>query len=82
MNIPTAPIVKTAIAGTSRRNNTAKSKSSEKEKKKTAEVLIMPLTVPFKNKIMGRRKRKNGPITGTKTAAKTNKKIAGRSCEK
>jgi hypothetical protein len=75
-------MVKTAIAGTSKLSKTAKTKRSEKEKKNTAEVLTVPLAVPFKNKTMGRKKRKSGPITGTKTAAKTNKKIAGSSLEK
>jgi hypothetical protein len=31
---------------------------------------------------MGSKKRKNGPIKGTKTATKTNKKTTGRSFEK
>jgi hypothetical protein len=82
MNIPAIPIVKTAIAGTSRLKITARTKSIEKEKKNTADVFMVPLTAPFKNKIMGSKKRKSGPMRGTKTAAKTKMKIAGRSLDK
>jgi hypothetical protein len=70
------------MAGTSRRKIIAKIKSNENETRKTADVLIEPLILPFKNKIMGNKKRKSGPIKGTKTAAKTKIKITGRSFEK
>lgn len=40
---------------------------------------MVPLTVAFKNKTMGNKKRNSGPIKGTKTAAKIKKKIAARS---
>lgn len=75
-------MVKTAIAGTFRLKITDKTKSIEKEKKNIAEVFMVPLTAPFKNKIMGSKKRKSGPARGTKTAAKTKIKIAGRSLDK
>ena len=68
------------MAGTSRRKIIAKIKSNENETRKTADVLIEPLILPFKNKITGNKKRKSGPIKGTKTAAKI--KITGRSFEK
>jgi hypothetical protein len=42
----------------------------------------MPFKMPFKNKTIGKRKRKNGPAKGTKTAEKTNKKITGSNLEK
>lgn len=82
MKIPVIPMVKTAIAGTSRRKNTAKTRSRENEKKNTDEVFMVPLRIPFKNKIMGSKKRKSGLTKGTKTAAKTKIKIAGRILEK
>jgi hypothetical protein len=75
-------MVKTAIAGAFRRNDMTKNKSSEKAIKKAAAVLIVPLTAPLKNKSMGSRKRKGKPITGIKTAAKTNEQTPSKSFKK
>jgi hypothetical protein len=75
-------MAKTGIAGTWMLNIIAKSRKSEKEIKKAAAVLLIPLTVPLKNKIMGRIRRKNEPITGIKNAAKIEKAITNNSFRK
>jgi len=75
-------MVNTAITGISNLNKTVIQTRIEKVIKKINSVLFAPLTVPFKNKIVGSRKRKTEPNAGIKTAAKTNKKITGNSLEK
>jgi hypothetical protein len=45
-------------------------------------VLILSLTEPLKNKIMGRRSRQIEPITGIKAMAKTKEEIINKSFKK
>jgi len=75
-------MAKTGRAGTLMLNIIANSRRSEKEIKKAAAVLLIPLTMPLKNKIMGRIRRKNEPITGIKNVAKTEKEITSNSFRK
>ena len=70
-------MVKTETAGRSNFIKIAISKSRVNEIRKTTAVFKMPFKMPFRNKIIGRRKRKAGPAKGTKTAEKTNKKTTG-----
>jgi hypothetical protein len=42
----------------------------------------VPLTMPLKNKIMGRTRRKSDPITGIKNVAKIKQEITSRSFRK
>jgi hypothetical protein len=56
--------------------------SSKKGIKKDMVVLILLLTVPLRNRIMGRRKRQIEPITGIKAMVKTKKEIINKSFEK
>ena len=71
-----------AIVGKFRCNNVDRKKSSEKGIKKAMAVLILSLTVPLRNKIMGRKTRQIEPITGTKAVAKTKEEIINKSFKK
>ena len=71
-----------AIVGKFRCNNVDRKKSREKEIKKAAAVLILSLTVPLINKIMGSRTRQIEPITGIKAVAKTKEEIINKSFKK
>ena len=71
-----------AIVGKFRCNNVDRTKSAEKAIKKAAAVLFLPLIVPLKNKIMGRKRRNIEPITGIKAVAKTKEEIINKSFKK
>jgi hypothetical protein len=71
-----------AIVGKFRCNNVDRKKSSEKEIKKAMAVLTLSLTVPLRNKIMGRKTRQIEPITGIKAVAKTKEEIINKSFKK
>jgi hypothetical protein len=71
-----------AIVGKFRCSNVDSRKSSEKGIKKAAAVLVLSLTVPLRNKIMGNRRRQIGPITGIKDAAKTKEEMINKSFKK
>jgi hypothetical protein len=71
-----------AIVGKFRCSNVDSKKSSEKGIKKAAAVLVLSLTVPLRNKIMGRRIRQIEPITGIKAVAKTKEEIINKSLKK
>jgi len=71
-----------AIVGKFICNIVDKKKSSEKGIKKAMAVLILSLTVPLTNRIMGRRKRQIEPITGIKAMVKTKKEIINKSFKK
>jgi hypothetical protein len=71
-----------AIVGKFRCSKVDSKKSSEKGIKKAAAVLVLSLTVPLRNKIMGRRRRKTGPIIGIKAVAKTKEEIINKSFKK
>jgi hypothetical protein len=75
-------MVKMAIVGKFRCNNVDKIKSSERGIRKAAAVLVLSLTEPLKNKIMGRRRRQTEPITGRKAMAKTKEEIINKSFKK
>ena len=62
--------------------NSDRKKRSEKGIKKAMAVLILSLTVPLRNKIMGRRRRQSEPITGIKAVAKTKEEIINKSFRK
>ena len=62
--------------------NSDRKKRSEKGIKKAMAVLIPSLTVPLRNKIMGRRRRQIEPITGIKAVAKTKEEIINKSFRK
>jgi hypothetical protein len=70
------------MVGKFRCRNVDSRKSSEKGIKKAATVLVLSLTVPLRNKIMGRRRRQIGPITGIKAVAKTKEEIINKSLKK
>jgi hypothetical protein len=71
-----------AIVGKFRCNNVDSKKSSENEIKKAMAVLVLSLTEPLKNKIMGSRRRQIEPITGIKAVAKTKEEIINKSFKK
>jgi hypothetical protein len=71
-----------AIVGKFKCNNVDRKKSSENGIKKAIAVLILSLTAPLKNKIMGRRRRQIEPITGIKAVAKTKEEIINKSFKK
>ena len=71
-----------AIEGKFRCSKVDRIKSSEKGIKKAAAVLVLSLTVPLRNKIMGRRRRQIEPITGIKAVAKTKEEIINKSFKK
>jgi hypothetical protein len=75
-------MVKMAIVGKFRCSNIDSKKSSEKEIKKAVAVFILSLTVPLRNKIMGRKNRQIEPITGMKAMAKTKEEINNKSFKK
>ncbi len=79
---PAIPMVKIATAGTSRFSPTDKSIRTAKENKRHSAVLKIPLVAPLTKAIIGSRKRKTGPTSGTKTAAKANRPTADRRPEK
>jgi hypothetical protein len=69
-----------AIVGKFRCSKVDSKRSSEKGIKKAAAVLS--LTVPLRNKIMGRKTRQIEPITGIKAVAKTKEEIINKSFKK
>jgi hypothetical protein len=71
-----------AIVGKFRCSKFDSKKSSEKGIKKAAAVLVLSLTVPLRNKIMGRKRRQIEPITGIKAVAKTKAEIINKSFKK
>ena len=75
-------MVKIAIIGKFRCNNNERKKSSKKEIEKAKAVLVLPLIVPLKNKIEGRRIRIIEPMTGRKAMAKTKEEITNKSFKK
>jgi hypothetical protein len=75
-------MVKIAIVGKFRFNNVDRRKSSDKGIKNAMVVFILSLTVPLRNKIMGRRRRQIEPITGIKAMAKTKEEINNKSFKK
>jgi hypothetical protein len=71
-----------AIIGKLRCSKVASKKSSEKGIKKAAAVLVLSLTAPLRNKIMGRKRRQIEPITGINAVAKTKEEIINKSFKK
>jgi hypothetical protein len=71
-----------AIVGKFRCSKVDSKRSSEKGIKKAAAVLVLSLTEPLKNKIMGRSRRQIEPITGRKAMAKTKEEIINKSFKK
>jgi hypothetical protein len=71
-----------AIVGKFRCNNVDSKKSSENEIKKAMAVLVLSLTEPLKNIIMGSSRRQIEPITGIKAVAKTKEEIINKSFKK
>jgi hypothetical protein len=71
-----------AIEGTFICNNIDREKINKKEIRKAAAVLVLSLTVPLRNRIIGKRRRQIDPITGIKAVVKTKKEIINKSFKK